>query len=303
MSAHAAGGKRGLSQLRDLRKTAEQIRRDYRLLQGRKLPLARILRPRRYSEKMQWRKLFDRDPRFTQLVDKLAVRAILADRVGADALVPLLWHGAPDDIPFDALTPPYVLKSTHGSGHTRFVRAGEPVDADAIRATARGWLAHCHGTTLHEPAYIPVPRRVIAEPVLAGADGAPLLERRFFVFDGVARVVNTVFVEDGRVRNGAFHTAAWQRLPWRITRDLGHVPFPRPPLLDVMRAAAERAAAGFDHLRVDVYDGGDRFWIGELTVYSWSGYAPLAPDAADFVLGGFWRLRRPLLRAGFSLLR
>jgi hypothetical protein len=272
-----------------------RVRRAYRFKHRRP---SHLLRPRRYTDKIQWRKLFDRNPIFAVLCDKLAARDFIADRVGAEYLAQLLWHGNdPAQIPFDALEPPFVVKSTHGSGHAIIVGASQAFDRDSIRATARAWLEQCYGTVMNEPGYIPVPRRLVIERQIMTAEKTRPPERRMFVFDGRVGVINTVIVEDGQLRNGAFHTPAWERLPWYFTRDLAQRPFPRPKLLDEMISVASRIGAGVDHVRVDLYDCGDRFWVGETTVYPWSGLASFIPDNADYELGELWQLRNPIARA------
>ena len=42
----------------------------------------RLLRPGRFTEKMQWRKLFDLNPIYAVITDKLASRDFIAERVG-----------------------------------------------------------------------------------------------------------------------------------------------------------------------------------------------------------------------------
>jgi hypothetical protein len=272
----------------------------YRGQHGRK---PRLLRPVRYTEKIQWRKLFDLDPAYALLSDKLAVRHLIEERAGTEFLMPLLWSGAdPGTIPFDRLERPYVMKSTHASGHVVIVGAAGPIQPDELRAQARAWLDHCHGTLMNEPAYVSVPRRIMIERRLTQADGGAPGEIRLFVFDGKVAVANTVFVEDGRVRNGAFHTPEWRRLDWHFTRALSDREFRRPRRFDDMIRAAERIGAGFDHVRVDFYDCGDRIRIGEVTLYPWSGFARFNPDEADAMLGAHWRLRRPLLRAMIAIM-
>ena len=257
--------------------------------------------PRRYTEKMQWRKLFDLNPNFAMLSDKLAVREFIESRVGVEYLVPLRWSGMPTAIPFELLEPPYVVKSTHASGHVIIVKPGEQIDTSDIREQAAAWLKICHGTRFHEPGYVGVPRRIIVEKMLAGATGGPPDEVRLFVFDGKVRVVNTVIVEAGILRNGAFHTPDWKRLGWYFSRWIDR-PFPPPQRLGDMIRIAENIGAGFDHVRVDIYDCGAQIHVGEVTLYSWSGNARFTPDEADFALGAHWRLRRPLWRAGLAVL-
>lgn len=252
---------------------------------------------------MQWRKLFDLNPQFAILSDKLAVRAFIASRVGGEHLVPLLWSGAAEGIPWERLEPPFVLKSTHASGDVIMVdtNADIPLRREELQETAAGWLTRTYGVKDGELGYSEVPRRVLIEKTVTTPTGERPTEVRFFMFDGKIAVINTVFVESGQIRNGSFRREDWTPLDWRFTRVVDR-DFPAPKRLRDMIGIAERAAAGLDHVRVDFYDCGDEFWIGEMTLYSWSGYARFAPDEADFLLGSAWRLGRPLRRAVANVL-
>ncbi|HEV7703541.1 MAG TPA: ATP-grasp fold amidoligase family protein [Gemmatimonadaceae bacterium] len=251
---------------------------------------------------MQWRKLFDFNPAFPILCDKIAVREFISTQVGDEHLIPMLWAGAADDIPFDRVARPFVLKSTHASGHVITVRCDDVPDSAAIRARAKKWLATNYGVARDEPGYEPVPPCLMIEQLVTTADGASPDEVRFFVFDGRVAVINTVFVEDGKVRNGAFHTPDWTRLSWHLTRPVDRA-FPKPIRLHDMIELAERLGRGLDHVRVDIYDCGEYFWIGELTVYSWSGHARFNPDEADLELGSYWQPRVPDWRAVMEAFR
>jgi hypothetical protein len=255
-----------------------------------------IAAPRRYTEKIQWRKLFDMDPVYAVLSDKLAVRSFIASRVGEAQLVPLIWSGEPKDIPFDRLRAPYVLKSSHASGQYALIGADDEVQRDLLRAQAAEWLTQRYGVLADEPGYVPVPPRLMIEQTVMTDQGKRPDEIRLFVFDGKVAVANTVFVEDSRIRNGAFHTADWVRLDWHFSR-LPDREFPRPKRLADMIAVAERLGEGLDHIRVDFYDCGERIYVGEIALYPWSGFSPFKPDRADLVLGAYWRLRNPLRRA------
>ncbi len=269
--------------------TALRVRRAYAKRHGR---APRLLRPRRFSEKIQWRKLFDFNPLFPILCDKIAVRDYIAERVGPEHLIPLLWSGTSADIPFESVARPCVLKSSHSSGQVIMIERDDILDPADIRARTERWLATNHGLAYDEPGYVPVPPRLMIEQAVTTEDGARSDEIRLFVFDGKVAVINTVFVEDGRIRNGAFHTRDWVRLNWHFTREVDRS-FPRPSRLGEMIAVAERLGEGLDHVRVDIYDCGERIWIGELTLYSWSGHSRFEPDQADFELGSHWRMRVP----------
>jgi hypothetical protein len=259
--------------------------------------LPNVLAPRRYTEKVQWRKLFDMNPIYATLSDKLAVRGFIASKVGEAELVPLIWSGAAEDIPFDRLrAPPYVLKSNHASGQYILIGADNEIYRDAIRERAVEWLSQRYGAMADEPGYVPVPPRLMVEQAVLTDEGKRPDEIRLFVFDGKVAVANTVFVEDHKIRNGAFHTRDWVPLGWHFSRLLDRE-FLRPRRLSDMIRIAERLGEGLDHIRVDFYDCGERIYIGEIALYPWSGFSRFNPDEADLVLGGYWLLRNPLRRA------
>ena len=86
----------------------------YRLAMGKKLNLDN---PLTYNEKLQWLKLYDRNPDYVMMVDKYRVRDYIAEKIGSEHLIPLLgvWKRA-DDIDFDSLPNQFVLKCNHDSG-------------------------------------------------------------------------------------------------------------------------------------------------------------------------------------------
>lgn len=59
----------------------------YRIKTGRKLHLKN---PVTYSEKLNWLKVYDKNPLYTQLVDKYEVRRYVSQRIGEQYLFPLL---------------------------------------------------------------------------------------------------------------------------------------------------------------------------------------------------------------------
>jgi hypothetical protein len=273
-----------------------KIRQDFMSSMGR-LPV--LFRPQCFTDKMQWRKLFELEPVFANVSCKIAAREYVTARIGPNRQAELLWSGAdPEAIPFDDLIPPYVIKSSHASGHVIVVRAGETVDRDAIRRAARGWLAHCHGTAMSEPAYIHLPRRVIIERLLMMPDGSPPIERCVMVFNGRAEFIQTRgFAADGSLRSAGFHRRDWTYVPIQMRSVPDKIPPARPALLSEILEVSERLAAGLSHARVDIYDFGDRLMVGEITLYSWSGLFAFKDPAHDVLLGEVWEINRPMWRA------
>jgi hypothetical protein len=264
----------------------------------------RLLRPRRFTEKMQWRKLFDLDPIYAVFCDKVATREFVAQRIGSDALVPLLWLGRdPAALPFPTLPPPYIIKCSHGSGWNMVVRDNNPADYEAIRAELGCWLGADFGILQSEPGYSPVPRRLLIEPLLTNQGSFPL-ECKFFVFNGVARLVllRTNYGDQGHERTQAHYDMQWRLLPFRgLDAPCSTEPIPRPPEFDTMRAMAEKLATDHDFIRVDFLVSDGRVYVGELTPYHESGMTRFEPDKMDFELGEWWQLRHPFSRAFWTM--
>jgi len=263
----------------------------------RRLP--RLFAPRRYTEKIQWRKLFDLDPLHTTLCDKLAVRDWVAARAGEHLLLPLLWSGDdPGDIPFDEFRRPYVVKTNHSNATNIFVDDPAALDRDQARAALRRWLARNHGIGLNESGHVGVNPRVMVEPMVTLVDGAPPVDYKFFVFAGRVQLIAVRINEDHLLHSTLHLRPDWSATPLKLDTPLYAGPPLRAPRdLAAMIAAAETIAAGLDHLRVDFLHDGDRFWLGEVSLYSQSGMVPMTPDEMDGWLGSLWPLPNPGKRA------
>ena len=73
--------------------------------------------PKNFTEKLQWLKLFDRNPLYTKLVDKYEVRDYVKKLIGEKYLIPCLGvYDNVNEIDFEQLPNQFVLKTTHDSG-------------------------------------------------------------------------------------------------------------------------------------------------------------------------------------------
>jgi hypothetical protein len=251
-----------------------------------------LRRPKTFSEKIQYRKLHDRDPRMPRLVDKLTVKGIVADVLGDDWVIPTLWSGTdPAALPFDQLTPPYVVKANHASQCNYFVRSALDVRPDHIRAEARRWLKLDYGARYHEWAYTVVPRRILVEPFVSESTALPI-DYKFSVFRGRVQHIG-VIVGRGTPRQRAIYFAPdWTWMPVSLTMGgrVEHMDIPPPQSLSAMTDAAQQLAETFSYARVDFYEINGRPLFGEMTFYPVAGYESYAPAAYDRVLGDRWQL-------------
>ena len=73
--------------------------------------------PVNFNEKNNWRKLYDRNPIYTDMVDKFKFKHLVEERCGAGYTIPLfgVWDN-PKKINYDALPNNFVLKCNHSGG-------------------------------------------------------------------------------------------------------------------------------------------------------------------------------------------
>ena len=142
-----------------------------------------------------------------------------------------------------------------------------------------------------EWVYGRMPRRVIVEELLTGADGAIPDDYKFFVFHGRCAFVQ---VDGGRFgrRTQDFFRPDWQHLPLRGGPPRAEPRPVRPACLAEMIEVAERLGVGTDFVRVDLYDVDGRVVFGELTSFPAGGDSPFDPESFDEEFGRPWTVPR-----------
>jgi len=270
----------------------------------------RYIEPRNWTDKMQWRKVFDRNPLFRVYADKVDVRQYI-ESLGTTVRCPeFLWVGSdPDRIPFDSLSGPYVVKPAIASGQVIMVRDPRQADETAIKAACKEWLAQRdYGLDSVEWGYWGRTNRILIEEFLPGLDGQDQIENwKFFVFGGRVGFVQLESKKNGRAHLTFFNREG-ERMP--IAKWVGrlapeHMDKPDrdariPDRFADLVHDAELLAGSIDHVRVDLYNLNGETWFSELTPYDGAGYSFLYPedDSHDGVpaahldgeIGALWQL-------------
>ena len=261
----------------------------YRTRIGRPLDLEN---PSTFNEKLQWLKIHDRNPLYTKLVDKYEVKEWVADRIGAEHVVPTLgvWDSF-DDIDFDALPERFVLKCTHDSGGLAICRDRSTFDVAAARRKIERSLANNYYWSGREWPYKNVRPRIIAEEYLdPGAGASDLTDYKFMCFGGSARCAFTCTGRaDGDLRVD-FFDLDWNRMPFARHYPNSDVPPDAPRGLREMVSLSERLAERLPFVRVDFYEVAGRAYFGEMTFYPGSGLEEFDPEEWDETLGSWLEL-------------
>lgn len=261
----------------------------YRTRIGRPLDLEN---PSTFNEKLQWLKIHDRNPLYTKLVDKYEVKEWVAERIGAEHVVPTLgvWDSF-DDIDFDALPERFVLKCTHDSGGLAICRDRATFDIAAARRKIERSLASNYYWSGREWPYKNVKPRIIAEEYLDPDAGAcDLTDYKFMCFGGSARCLFTCTGRaDGDLRVD-FFDMDWNRMPFTRHYPNSDVPPDAPQGLREMASLSERLAEQLPFVRVDFYEVAGRAYFGEMTFYPGSGLEEFDPEEWDEMLGSWLEL-------------
>src|SRR5262245_55719855 len=127
--------------------------------------LPRLDNPKTFTEKIQFRKLQERDERLPRLADKVLVKAYVEEKLGPAWVIPTLWHG-PSLPPLAERTwpMPFVIKANNGSATNYFVHREADKDWRKIEPLCERWMAAPNRAPLGEWAYLQVTPQILIEP-------------------------------------------------------------------------------------------------------------------------------------------
>jgi hypothetical protein len=209
---------------------------------------------------------------------KLYVRATVGE---AYNVATYAVHSRFEDAARYAYPVPCVVKPTHLSGEV-IIRRDETALIDP--GTLRRWFLTRHYPTRREPNYRFLVPKVIAEELVPFGGEREPDDYKFFCFFGHAQFVQVDEGRHGATWRRRMYSRDWQTLPFTLTRAPSDIR-PRPANLDAMIRIAERLAAPFEFMRVDLYSDGERILVGELTSYPGNCASPLIPFEYNEVLG------------------
>lgn len=244
--------------------------------------------PKRFTEKLQLRKIADRDPLYNVLVDKADAKAYIAKRAGDQYVIPTYWAGTNlENVAWDTIALPAVVKPTHANAHGYFLRSKADIDQLMAERPETGWLSVRHDRFNREWAYRDLKPRIVIEKMLED-DGKPLIDYRIFAFNGHVVHIKMRYPLGGENYEYTY-SPEWQRLDVS-TGDYAYRPeeAPKPARLAEMLEVARKLSKGVPFMRVDLYACENWVYVGEMTLYPSGGFEKYEPDDYDFYLGSEW---------------
>ena len=247
--------------------------------------------PQTFNEKIQWLKLYDRNPEYTKMVDKYEVRKYIAETIGEEYLIPLLgvWDKF-DDIDFAKLPEQFVLKCTHDSGGLVVCKDKSQFDINEARKKINKCLKRNYFWQSREWPYKNVKPRIIAEQYMVDESGTELKDYKLFCFDGQPKAL---FIATDRQIDDTkfdFYDMEFNHLPFTNGHPNAIKDIKRPQGLDDMAELARKLSSGMRQVRIDFYDINGKVYFGEITFSHWSGMVPFEPEEWDYKWGKMIKL-------------
>lgn len=260
------------------------LKMKFRACMGQKLSLKD---PRTFNEKLNWLKLYNRNPEYTKMVDKYEAKEYVAKILGNEYIIPTLgvWDSV-EDIDFEALPEQFVLKCTHDSGGLVICRDKSKFDIDNAKNILRKALKSDFYFLGREWPYKNVKKRIIAEQYMEDPEIGELRDYKFLCCDGEMKCS---FVCSHRFSEKGLHVTFLDK-DWNVMPLERHYPSLKegiepPKNYDRMIQLAEVLSRDIPFVRVDFYEVKGQIYFGELTFFPGCGWEEFTPHEWDYKFG------------------
>lgn len=267
------------------------IRRMYKKRFGEELNLCN---PVSFGAKLQWLKLFYRDPQIVRCSDKFEIRGYMEDR-GLGWLCNDLIGTYVDakDIDFGSLPDSFVAKANHGSGWNLIVKNKNELDWPNTVELMNSWLDLNLYVFGREWNYRDIEPKIVIEKYL---DHEPLNDYKFMCFNGEPLYMQLNNDFEGSHYVDFYDLEGWRHLPITYSaykksdREVAV-----PEQYETMLELARQLSAPFPFVRVDFYNFDQCTILGEMTFFPAGGLWPLKPSELGFneILGSRLELPEP----------
>lgn len=260
----------------------------YRLIIGKNLNLKD---PKLLSEKLQWLKLYNRNPQYTNMVDKYEARKYIENKIGKEYLIPLIGvYDNFDDIDFNSLPRQFVIKCTHDSGGLIVCKDKSKLDINATRKKINKYLKRKYFYVHREWPYKNVRPRIVIEKYLENKSKEDLIEYNFFCFSGVPKIMSVCYGDKEKNRFNDYYDVNFKKMNLKCIYNTSDKVFKKPKQLEKMKEIASILSKDIPCLRVDLYLCNDKIYVGELTFSHFAGFTKFEPEDYEMILGDYIEL-------------
>ena len=268
------------------------LKLQYRIKFKRKLNLKA---PKRFTEKIQWYKLYYKNDIMPQCSDKYLVREYIKSK-GLEHILNELYcvYDRPEDIRLSDLPDKFVMKLSNGSGTNLLCNDKSKLNESDVIKDFKGFVFKVKANLGREWPYMKVKPKIVVERLLEDEShiNNAINDYKIFCYDGKPEYIICISDRYSNQCNHLVYDTKWNKIKVasedaRINEDA-----PKPENLEEMLQISTKLSEDFPFARIDLYSLTNKIYFGEVTFYPWSGYMEFEPDEFDFVLGEKFSLRR-----------
>lgn len=267
----------------------DYLKRMFKIKMGYELNLQD---PRTFNEKINWLKLYNRNPLYTTMVDKHAVKAYVSNIIGESHVIKELGvYGSSSEINLSLLPDKFVLKTNHGCGSMVICKNKDNVNWDfefckLDEALSDNYYFHCR-----EWVYKDVKPCILAEEYMKDSEYDVLPVYKIFCFDGSPFLIQTIKNDKQINESIDYFDINWKRLKLKQNFPNSKHPLSKPSNLQEMLDLARKLTKGIPFVRCDFYSIEGKVFFSEFTFYSDAGFERFHPKKWDFILGDLIKLQ------------
>lgn len=249
--------------------------------------------PKTFNEKLQWLKLYDRNPLYTTLVDKYRVKNWVADRIGTQYIIPTLAvYNSVNEIDLNRLPNQFVLKCNHDSGSIIVCKDKSNIDLEAVKEQLNKSIKEDFYWEAREWPYKNVKRCIFAEKYLEDSASKELPDYKFFAFNGD---VKALFVATERGYSAVetkfdFFDTDFNHLNVINGHPNAKIVPNKPKNFNKMLEFSKVLSKGIPQVRCDFYEANGHLYFGEMTLYHFGGLTTFNPESFDRIMGDWIKL-------------
>lgn len=245
--------------------------------------------PRKFNEKMNWLKLYNRNPFYTKLADKYEVKRIVADMIGNQYVVPTYGvYNSFDSIDFSKLPDAFILKTTHDSGGGILCKSKINFDFIEAKKQMKKKLKKNYYPKYREWPYKNIQPRIVVDKLLDDGTNHELQDYKFWCFNGVPKVI--YLTNKGKDVRENFYDMDFNPLSINHGFAKADIEFSKPEGFEIMKELAAKLSRGIPFVRVDFFYVNGKVYFGEYTFYDWGGMQPFQSKEWDIKLGSWINL-------------
>ena len=148
--------------------------------------------PKKFDEKLQWLKLYDRKEIYTTMVDKYEAKKYVAQIIGNEYIIPTIGvYNKFEEIDFERLPNQFVIKCTHDSGSVVVCRDKTKFDYFEAKKKINKSLKSNYYREGREWPYKNVKPRIIVEEYFEDSKTKDLIDYKIYAFRGKCEYVMT----------------------------------------------------------------------------------------------------------------